>query len=117
MKGNLSLEGGAWSLDQELCQLAGASRLELAVDRLRILTPGVSFAEIRPLGNLHRGGSETYLFHFLILGTSGWQKRLLLKAVVLFSGIPLWEVAQKWMDRRQLLLAEGVSVPKVYAME
>jgi hypothetical protein len=106
-----------WSLEGELCDMAGESKLESAVKELGLLPRSIQLSELRPSGPWRRGGNETYIYCFTAVGSGGWRRSLVLKAVVAFSpGASVGSIADQWVKRRELLAKERVNVPRLYAV-
>ena len=72
---------------------------------------------IRRLEEIHpwrRGGGETYLYRFKVIGAAQ-EHDVLLKAVTAFSTTrTLRELVDEWVCRRHLLASGGVRTPKFY---
>jgi hypothetical protein len=109
-------EEGAWSLEQELCALAGESDVVSAVRRLALLEPDAVFVKCESAGRWIPGGSETYLFYFSVHCAGGRFRRFLLKSIVGYApGLSLTETTEAWVGRRGVLSENGVAVPRLHA--
>src|SRR5262245_26868195 len=102
-----------WSLQRELCELAGELSLAEALHHLGLVSAGVSF-EIDDSAKWSRGGAETYIFPFSI--STATTKRYIMKAMV--AATPAVSPEQQlahWLARRSLLVGAQVAVPNLYA--
>jgi hypothetical protein len=104
-----------WSLEKEICELAGASDFRHALHQLNLL-PGrdVPF-DIEEDDEWTRGGSETYIYRFWI-NFEGRRAGYIIKCCVAFSPVcSLEEIFDEWVVRRQLISSRGVSTPLLIA--
>lgn len=107
---------GGWSLEGELCLLANAPDVAIALAKLGFAADGQKLPRLRTVMDWHRSGAETYSYIFAILHGSNIERRYRLKACVSFgSNCTVEGILQLWIQRRSVLAAEGVSVPKLIA--
>jgi hypothetical protein len=105
----------AWSIENELVQIAGEPTVEAAVHRLGLLREDERYAAVSGGPSWERGGRETYIFPFSVLSEDGLARRFLLKAAVTYSPLDsLTDVLAKWVSRRRLLESTGVRVPRLH---
>ena len=104
-----------WSLEGELCRLANAPDVAIALAKLGFAADGQELPGIRTVMDWHRSGAETYSYIFAILYSSNIERRYRIKACVSFDSNTVEGILQLWILRRSVLAAEGVSVPKLIA--
>jgi hypothetical protein len=108
---------GGWSLEGELCRIANTSDVATAVTKLGFASDGQELPRLRTVMDWHRSGAETYSYTFSISDSSNIERRYRLKACVPWGPHSTIEgILQLWVQRRSMLAAEGVSVPKLIAV-
>jgi hypothetical protein len=104
----------SWTLEKELRGLVGASTTGEALYRLGLAADADDPARLEEIHAWRRGGAETYLYRFKVIGAAQ-EHNVLLKAVTAFSTArTLSELVDEWVCRRRLLAAGGVCTPKCY---
>jgi len=104
----------SWTLEKELCGLVDASTTAEALWRLGLASDPDDPPRLEETHGWRRGGAETYLYRFKVIGAAQ-EHDVLLKAVTAFSTArTLSELAEEWVCRRRLLAAGGVCTPKCY---
>lgn len=107
-----------WDIETELLRLTGESKIEKAIYALALNCPGQEFIRIEGAPTWIRGGSETYIYPFVIICTGEISNHFILKAIVSFSPINnLDRVTKHWIDRRFALNEAQIRVPKVFYWE
>jgi hypothetical protein len=105
-----------WTLERELTEMAGIKPVQNAIYTLGLLPQHERLAGF-VTENWAAGGAETYLYPFILRAESGWNRRYLLKAVVVFgSDVAVGRTAERWQLRRLFLDKAGIRVPKCYAL-
>ena len=103
-----------WTLEKELCGLIDAGSASEALCRLGILEAPSPVPILEEVHGWMRGGAETFIYRFRVLGP-GVTRDVLLKAIVAFSTArTLSELGAEWVVRRRLLESEGVRTPRLY---
>jgi hypothetical protein len=103
-----------WTLESELAGLAGESDIGAALRSLSLVASDEVEAELEPGAGWERGGAETYIYDFWV-SSPGNREHFLLKACVAigdFSGVS--SILGTWLERRAVLEAAGVSVPRLH---
>jgi hypothetical protein len=104
----------SWTLEKELRGLVDASTTGEALYRLGLASDPDDPPRLEETHAWRRGGAETYLYRFKVIGAAQ-EHHVLLKAVTAFSTTrTLSELAEEWTCRRRLLAAGGVCTPKCY---
>lgn len=105
-----------WTVEQEICRIAGCSTFSTALRELGILSWNVEQYSIRKDPQKWvRGGAETYVYKFEIEPKPGTTSMLIMKACVAFSvASPMDSILREWISRRNILAAAGASVPRLY---
>jgi hypothetical protein len=107
---------GGWSLEGELCRLANAPDLAIALAKLGFAADGQELPRLRTVMDWHRSGAETYSYIFAVSHSSHIERKYRLKACVSWGPNATIEgILQLWILRRSVLAAEDVSVPKLIA--
>jgi hypothetical protein len=107
---------GGWSLEGELCRLANAPDLAIALAKLGFAADGQELPRLRTVMDWHRSGAETYSYTFAVSDGSNIERKYRLKACVSWGPNATIEgILQLWILRRSVLAAEDVSVPKLIA--
>jgi hypothetical protein len=102
------------TIEEEIKTFAGESSLTRSLRRLGILSVDEDCEWIRVVRDWERGGAETHNLVFEV-GSTRRAAIYIMKACTPFSfGIPIEQVLQRWMQRRNLLLRHGVKAPRVY---
>jgi hypothetical protein len=105
-------EASDWSLEKEICELAGNADFRSAMCQLNMLADDEEMYSVDRDKEWIRGGSETYLYRFWVNHQDGKKVGYIIKACVAFSVVSsLLEVFDEWMTRRRLLQANGISTP------
>jgi hypothetical protein len=106
----------SWTLEDELCKIARVPNIGQALYALGFLSsPKAPFHIDRVDNEWVRGGAETYFYRFSVAEGDGIPKEALIKACVAFApGNTLEKILQSWIERRELIAANGVIVPKLY---
>jgi hypothetical protein len=103
-----------WTLEKELCGIIDAASASEALWRLGILKEPSPAPILEEVHGWMRGGAETFIYRFRVLGP-GVAHDVLLKAIVAFSTArSLGELGAEWVARRRLLESEGVRTPRLY---
>jgi hypothetical protein len=101
-----------WTLENELCSLAGETSLAAALAKLKLVKLKDDF-KLNPSADWVRGGGETYIFPFSV--TTDISRRYIIKAMVAATpGVPPDEQLRHWLARRDLIVAAGVPVPRLH---
>jgi hypothetical protein len=96
--------------------MAGHKPVQKAIYTLGLLPPHERLAGF-VTEDWAAGGAETYLYPFTLRAESGWNRRYLLKAVVVLgSDVTVGRTAERWQLRRVFLDNAGICVPKCYAL-
>jgi hypothetical protein len=104
----------SWTLEKELCGLVNARSTGEALCRLGLSEDPDSACRLKETHGWRRGGGETYLYRFKVI-SAGCSHDVVLKAVTAFStSRTLNQLANEWVERRQLLEDEGVRTPTLY---
>lgn len=104
----------SWTLEKELRGLVHAGSTGEALYRLGLASDPAAPPRLKETHGWRRGGAETYLYRFKVIG-AGQEHDVLLKAVTAFStSRTLSELAEEWACRRRLLAAGGVCTPRCY---
>jgi hypothetical protein len=104
----------SWTLEKELRGLVDASTTGEALCRLGLASDPDDPPRLEETHPWRRGGAETYLYRFKVIGAAH-EHDVLLKAVTAFStSRTLSELAEEWACRRRLLAAGGIRTPKCY---
>ncbi|MCL2453396.1 MAG: hypothetical protein FWD08_07100, partial [Alphaproteobacteria bacterium] len=107
---------GGWSLEGELCRLANTPDLAIAFAKLGFGADGQDLPQLRMVMDWHRSGAETYSYTFATLDSSNNERRYRLKACVSWGpNATIEDIIKLWIQRRSVLAAEGVSVPRLVA--
>lgn len=100
-----------WTLEGELCRLAGAGDLASALRSLRLLPRASEPFELITAQDWYRAGAETYAFVFQVRQPSG-ERAYIIKACIAWSpGETLSETFDRWMSRRRLVTELGINTP------
>ncbi len=103
-----------WTIEKELCGLAGAACVRDALCRLGIIEEASPEATIDEVHSWKRGGAETFIYRFRV-SQPDTVHDVLLKAVVAFSTArSLGELGDEWVERRRLLEHDGIRTPRLY---
>jgi hypothetical protein len=104
----------SWTLEKELCGLVDASSTGEALWRLGLSEHPENPFRLEETHGWRRGGAETYVYRFKVLGAEQAHD-VLLKAVTGFSmSRTIGELAGEWVDRRRLLTEAGICTPTLY---
>lgn len=105
-----------WTLEGELCGLAGYTSLDDALVKLGLISSKSVTFRLRPVSSSwERRGSETYCFEFVVDESPNLRKHAMLKACVAFSPSGAVEhILETWLTRRRHLASMGVSTPVLY---
>ena len=104
----------SWTLEKELRGLVDASTTGEALCRLGLASDPDDPPRLEEIHPWRRGGAETYLYRFKVIGAAQ-EHDVLLKAVTAFSTTrTLRELVDEWVCRRHLLASGGVRMPKFY---
>lgn len=104
-----------WTVEQEICRIAGCSKFSTALRDLGIVSDNVEHYSIRKDQRWVRGGAETYVYKFEIKPKPGTTSVLIMKACVAFSvASSMDSILREWLSRRNILAAAGASVPRLY---
>ena len=104
----------SWTLEKELRGLVNASTTGEALCRLGLASDPDDPPRLEEIHPWRRGGAETYLYRFKVIG-SAHEHSVLLKAVTAFSTArTLSKLTEEWVCRRRLLTADGICTPKCY---
>ena len=104
----------SWTLEKELRGLVDASTTGEALCRLGLASDPDDPPRLEEIHPWRRGGAETYLYRFKVIGAAQ-EHDVLLKAVTAFSTTrTLRELVDEWVCRRHLLASGGVRTPKFY---
>lgn len=106
-----------WTLETELCKLAGRSPVKEALHDWGLLNDQeAEFRLEEGREDWIRGGAETYIYRFAVLQEGAQRLDCILKACVAYSpGSDLESILEQWIERRQLLRESGVETPQLYA--
>jgi hypothetical protein len=111
------LHGTKWSIESELCQLAGRVTISDALIHLGLVTSG-KFRLVPTNEGWIRGGAETYIYKFSVIDCDNEAKNInnfILKACVSFpAGNSIAEILNSWVNRRLLLQRHGAKVPQLF---
>jgi len=105
-----------WTLEAELCSIAGKPDLGLALNRLGLISqPGAAFA-VRATGSRwERSGAETYALAFEVCEDKQPVRKAIIKACVSFApGRSIDSIVDSWLERREIISANAVSTPTLY---
>ena len=103
-----------WTLEKELCGLAGASCVRDALLGLGIIEAPSPEPVMEEVHGWMRGGAETFIYRFRVVQDDD-EHDVLLKAIVAFSTAKsLTELGEEWVERRRLLQHEGIATPHLY---
>ena len=103
-----------WTLEKELCGLAGASCVRDALLGLGIIEAPSPEPAMEEVHGWMRGGAETYIYRFRVVQDDE-ERDVLLKAIVAFSTArSLTELGEAWVERRRLLEHAGIATPHLY---
>lgn len=111
-----STDSNQWSLAAELQKVAGVEGVATALHALGLVSrPESSYRLVGGDGQWVRGGAETYIFRFQVDEEGKAVKDVMIKACVPFApGVDLNEILDHWVQRRNLLRANGVETPHLY---
>ncbi len=109
-------EATTWTLESELCAMAGeAPTLAIALDRLGLTSAGGEPEELRLVEAWRRGGAETYVYAFAVQ-TGGSSTTYLLKAFVPYPGtISVADALARYIHRAEIFRDAGVRTPRTHA--
>lgn len=103
-----------WTLEKELCGLAGAATAAEALVALGIVEDHLPEPRLEEVHGWMRGGAETFIYRFRATQSDSVHD-VLLKAVVGFSTAKsLTEQGDEWVQRRKLLEQDGICTPRLY---
>ena len=103
-----------WTLEKELCGLAGAATAAEALQALGIIAEQGPVPRLEEVHGWMRGGAETYIYRFRVAQSDSVHD-VLLKAVLGFSTAKsLTEQGDEWVQRRRLLEQNGICTPRLY---
>lgn len=106
----------SWNICTELVDLTGRTTPELALREVGLISPGATLERIVEDAPWRRGGAETYVYLFSVVGSDGQTRRAVAKALVAATpGIPPEAQLDRWIHRRNLLRSRGCGVPVLYA--
>lgn len=105
-----------WTLEQDLIKVSGAATLDQALRSLGLVEPAqVSYVLKEGARGWYRGGAETYIYHFSVVGEGALEIHALLKACVAYAPAGnLTDILRTWIERRELLTRHGVATPRLY---
>jgi hypothetical protein len=104
-----------WTIEKELCGLSDAPTAGEALCRLGIIPQHSPAPVLQQVHGWTRGGGETFIYRFQVVGQQGVVRDIMLKAVVAFSTVrTLGQLGGEWVERRRLLEQEGVLTPHLY---
>jgi hypothetical protein len=105
----------AWSVETELCAMAGTDTADAAVHALGLLDKSEKekLVDTVIVEDWHRGGAETYICVFDLRGHCGRLHRFLFKSFVP-DVISVGEALAAVAERRGLLVSADVLVPTVF---
>ena len=104
-----------WTLQKELCKLAGKEDISQALCHLKLLkSPNERYSLVGD-DDWVRGGAETYIYRFWVKHTDvNREQEFIIKACVAYSpASQLNNVLEEWIKRRNLLENNGISAPKL----
>lgn len=105
-----------WTLDSEICSLAGKPSVREALRSLGILSAESTEFRIEEAVPWYRAGAESYICRFRVHSSSTSYADLVLKACVAFSPArSLEDLLETWIRRRRLLAQGGAVVPQLFA--
>lgn len=107
----------AWSLESELCQMAGVNSAARACVVLGLLREGQALSSLNPdpQWNWKPSGAESYSFVFDIV-SGAERNRYILKAYTPFpSGVSLTDLFDRLLAKRRLIEEAGGRTPHLYA--
>lgn len=106
----------AWTLERELCTLTSTADVGSALKQLGLLPDADSSFRLHEQSKeWDRGGAETYIFRFRVEAKDARPIDALIKACVAFApATTLQAILQGWIERRELLAANGVGTPALY---
>ena len=103
-----------WTLEKELCGLAGASCVRDALLGLGIIGEQLPEPALEEVHGWRRGGAETFIYRFRVVQDDDAHD-VVLKAIVAFSTAKsLTALGEDWVARRRLLQHEGIATPQLY---
>lgn len=102
-----------WSLEGELCKLAGVNDFHEALEVLQLIQDQSSHIDIRRSDSWDRGGAETYTYKFWVKENGQINKGYILKACVAYSPLGLDSILNEWIARRRLVTDAGVLTPRL----
>lgn len=106
-----------WTLESEICAAAGGGPLDRALVALGVCDEECRGCTIETEREWHRAGAETYALVAAITHSAGERTRLYLKACVALGDLSgVSRIVDEWIDRRAVVSAHGVSVPRLYAI-
>lgn len=104
-----------WSLEKELCKLAGVEDFYDALRTLHIITEKCWPLNVVKSDSWERGSAETYIYKFWIQESEKQLTGYVIKACVAFSPASSLEaILNEWVERRRLVEANGVDTPRLY---
>ncbi len=103
-----------WTLEKELCGIAGASCVRDALLGMGIIEDPLPEPALEEVHGWRRGGAETFIYRFRVIQDDTTHD-IVLKAIVAFSTAKsLTDLGDDWVERRRLLEQEGISTPRLY---
>jgi hypothetical protein len=108
-------DSNQWSLAAELQRVAGVEGVATALHALGLISRSESsYRLVGADGQWVRGGAESYIFRFQVDEDIA-VKDVMIKACVAFGpGGRLSEILERWVQRRNLLRANGIATPQLY---
>lgn len=103
-----------WTLEEELCGLAGTASVAEALVGLGLVDEASHEPRLEEVHGWVRGGAETYIYRFRVVDDLA-SRDVMLKAVVAFSMVKsLTQLGGEWVERRRLLEQDGIRTPRLY---
>lgn len=105
-----------WTLEGELKQIAGEQDIVASLTRLGMVTSDETLVDLTITRDWYRSGAETYGLCFAVETGLKGTRNYFMKACVAYSGgVPLAEILDQWLGRRDTLNDLGVQTPMLYA--